>query len=55
VTRALIIEGFWRLKAKGMHTARVGTAGFNTPAQWLYEGCGFERTGTMRTFMRRFD
>jgi ribosomal protein S18 acetylase RimI-like enzyme len=55
VTRALIFEGLRRLKAKGMHTARVGTAGFNAPAQALYEGCGFERTGTVRTFMRDLD
>ena len=55
VTRALIVEAFRRLRAKGMNTARVGTAGFNTPAQSLYEGCGFQRTGTMRTFMRRLE
>ena len=35
-----------------MQKARVGTAGFNAPAQALYESCGFERVGTLRTFMK---
>jgi ribosomal protein S18 acetylase RimI-like enzyme len=55
LTTALVHEGLRRLKAKGMHTARVETAGFNAPAQALYEGCGFVRTDTLRTFMRRLD
>jgi ribosomal protein S18 acetylase RimI-like enzyme len=55
LTTALVREGLLRLKAQGMHTARVETAGFNAPAQALYEGCGFVRTDTLRTFMRRLD
>ncbi len=52
VGREVIYEGFRRLKAKGMGAARVGTAGFNAPAQALYESCGFVRVGTCRTFMK---
>jgi ribosomal protein S18 acetylase RimI-like enzyme len=52
VGRETIYEGFRRLKAKGMRSARVGTAGFNAPAQALYESCGFVRVGTCRTFMK---
>ncbi len=52
VGREIICEGFRRLKAKGMDFARVGTAGFNAPAQALYEACGFVRVGTCRTFLK---
>jgi ribosomal protein S18 acetylase RimI-like enzyme len=52
VGREIIYEGFRRLRAKGMHAARVGTAGFNAPAQGLYESCGFVRVGTCRTFLK---
>ena len=30
-----------------------GTAGFNAPAQALYESCGFERIGTCRTYLNK--
>jgi ribosomal protein S18 acetylase RimI-like enzyme len=53
VGREVIYEGFRRLKAKGMRVARVGTAGFNAPAQALYESCGFVRVGTCRTYLKR--
>lgn len=52
VAREVIYEGLGRLKAKGMRYARVGTAGFNAPAQALYESCGFVRVGKCRTFMK---
>ena len=55
VGREIIYEGLRRLKAKGMYAARVGTAGFNMPAQALYEGCGFERIDVSRTFMKRIE
>jgi ribosomal protein S18 acetylase RimI-like enzyme len=55
IGREVIYEGLRRLSAKGMRYARVGTAGFNTPAQALYESCGFERIGTLRTFMKVLD
>jgi ribosomal protein S18 acetylase RimI-like enzyme len=53
VGRAVILEGFRRLGARGMLAARVGTAGFNAPAQALYESCGFVRIGTCRTYLKR--
>jgi ribosomal protein S18 acetylase RimI-like enzyme len=53
VGREIILEGLRRLKAKGVRTARVSTAGFNAPAQRLYESCGFERIDTMRTYLKR--
>jgi ribosomal protein S18 acetylase RimI-like enzyme len=52
VGREIILEGLRRLKAKGMHSARVSTAGFNAPAQRLYESCGFERIDTARTYLK---
>lgn len=53
VGREVIHEGFRRLRAVGMHTARVGTAGFNESAQGLYRACGFEQIDTARTFLKR--
>jgi len=55
VGREVIYEGLRRLRDKGMRKARVGTAGFNAPAQALYESCGFERVGTCRTLMKVLD
>ncbi len=40
--RAVLFEGMRRLKAKGMHTALIGTASVNTRALRLYPYCGFE-------------
>ncbi len=51
--RAVILEGLRRLQAAGMRWARVSTAGFNAPAQALYESCGFQQVGVERTFMTR--
>ncbi len=51
--RAVILEGLRRLREAGMRWARVSTAGFNHPAQALYESCGFEQTDTERTFIRK--
>jgi GNAT superfamily N-acetyltransferase len=50
--RAVILEGLRRLRDAGMQTAQVGTAGFNAPAQALYESCGFIPHDTARTFMK---
>ena len=50
--RSVILEGLRRLKEAGMRWARVSTAGFNAPAQALYESCGFEQAGVERTFMK---
>ena len=51
--REIILEGLRRLQAKGVQRARVSTAGFNAPAQRLYESCGFERIDTARTYLKR--
>ena len=55
VGRSVIIEGLHRLQQRGMRYAQVSTAGFNQPAQVLYESCGFERLDTARTFMKVID
>jgi ribosomal protein S18 acetylase RimI-like enzyme len=51
--RAVILEGLRRLQAADMRWARVSTAGFNTPAQALYESCGFKQAGIERTYMKK--
>lgn len=53
--RAVILEGLRRLKESGMRWARVSTAGFNAPAQALYESCGFRQVGVERTFMKKLE
>lgn len=55
VGREVIHEGLRRLRDRGMHGARVSTAGFNTPAQGLYRSCGFAQIDTLRTFLKRLD
>ncbi len=44
-------EGLRRLRASGMRMARVATAGFNAPAQNLYEATGFTRHDINRTWL----
>jgi mycothiol synthase len=39
--RVVIFEGLRRLRARGLHTACVGTASVNERAMVLYESCGF--------------
>ncbi len=41
------------MKAKGMHSAKIGTAGFNQPAYALYTSCGFELADKNRTYVKR--
>jgi len=52
VGRSVVLEGLRRLQRRGMRHAQVSTAGFNQPAQALYESCGFERQDIARTFMK---
>jgi len=40
------------MKAMGMHSAKIGTAGFNDRAFGLYAACGFELIDRERTFMK---
>jgi ribosomal protein S18 acetylase RimI-like enzyme len=39
--RAVTIEGLRRMRARGLHTALVGTESVNPRAQRLYKSCGF--------------
>jgi ribosomal protein S18 acetylase RimI-like enzyme len=45
-------EGLRRMKAKGMHSAKIGTAGFNDRACNLYKSCGFEVRDHARTYIK---
>ncbi len=45
-------EGLRRMKAKGMHSAKIGTAGFNERAYGLYTACGFELMDKERTYIK---
>ncbi len=45
-------EGLRRMKQKGMHSARIGTAGFNDRAFGLYTSCGFELKDKERTYIK---
>jgi ribosomal protein S18 acetylase RimI-like enzyme len=42
LARAVTVEGLRRMRAKGLTSARVGTAHFNAPAIATYRSCGFE-------------
>ena len=42
LTRAVLLEGLRRLKARGMERACVSTQVNNTPARRLYESVGFQ-------------
>ena len=50
--REVQYEGLRRMKAKGMHSARIGTAGFNDRAFGLYSSCGFELVDRERTYVK---
>ncbi len=53
--REVLWEGMRRLRAKGLHTAAVGTAGFNEPAQAAYRSAGFDLVDVSRTFVKTLD
>ena len=40
--RAVVMEGLRRFKARGAHTALIGTASVNASALRTYVACGFE-------------
>lgn len=46
LAQAVIYEGLRRLKARGMHTAFVGTATVNERALSVYPRCGFKQVDT---------
>jgi ribosomal protein S18 acetylase RimI-like enzyme len=45
-------EGLRRMKEKGMHSAKIGTAGFNDRAFGLYSSCGFDLVDRERTYIK---
>ena len=53
VSREVIYEAFRRLKARGMTTMRLGTAGFNHQAQRLYTSCGYVEVDRRRTYSKK--
>lgn len=53
--RAVIHEGWRRLRAMGMHTALVGTASVNERAKRLYPACGFELVDGEHYYVKRLD
>jgi ribosomal protein S18 acetylase RimI-like enzyme len=53
LARAAIYEGMRRLRARGMHTAIVGTASVNERALRLYPSCGFEAVDRDRFYEKR--
>lgn len=48
-------EGLRRMKQMGMHSAVMGTAGFNDGAFGLYTSCGFALADKNRTYMKRLE
>jgi ribosomal protein S18 acetylase RimI-like enzyme len=50
--REVNYEGLRRMKAMGMHSAKIGTAGFNDRAFGLYQSCGFELIDKERTYIK---
>ena len=53
--REVNLEGLRRMKAKGMHSAKIGTAGFNDRAYALYLSCGFNLVDKHRTFIKKLN
>ena len=50
--QAVNYEGLRRMKAMGMHSAKIGTAGFNDRAFGLYTSCGFKLIDKDRTWVK---
>lgn len=53
--KAVNLEGLRRMKEMGMHSAVIGTAGFNDRAFGLYTSCGFELKDKDRTWVKSLD
>jgi ribosomal protein S18 acetylase RimI-like enzyme len=51
--RAAVLEGLRRLRARGMHTAVMGTSSVNEPALRLYPACGFEYVESRHAYVKR--
>ena len=50
--QAVNLEGLRRMKEMGMHSAKIGTAGFNDRAYGLYCSCGFSLVDKDRTWVK---
>jgi ribosomal protein S18 acetylase RimI-like enzyme len=50
--REVNYEGLRRMRALGMHSAQIGTAGFNNRAFGLYQSCGFDLVDRERTYIK---
>ena len=50
--RAVQLEGLRRMRERGMHSAKIGTAGFNDRAFGLYTACGFDLVTKSRTYAK---
>lgn len=50
--QAVNLEGLKRMRDMGMHTAKIGTAGFNDRAFGLYVSCGFKLADKDRTWIK---
>lgn len=48
-------EGLRRMKDFGMHSAKIGTAGFNDRAFGLYTSCGFKLVDRERTYVKNLE
>ena len=51
--RAVLAEGLYRLRARGLHTAFVGTSAVNERALALYPTFGFREVDTLVHWERR--
>jgi ribosomal protein S18 acetylase RimI-like enzyme len=52
ISKSFILEGLRRIERKGMRFGRVYTAGFNHPAQRLYQSAGFRVVGIARSYKK---
>jgi len=52
LAKAVVLEGFQRMKARGAHTALVCFEGDNAPARRLYESVGFAVRSTIYTYTK---
>ncbi len=51
--RAVTFEGLRRMRARGLHTAYVGTASVNERTLALYPSCGFEEIDRAHHYLKR--
>ena len=52
LARAIVLEGLWRLKSRGIEDAVLGVAGSNKVAQKLYESIGYRAIYKMYDYVK---